>query len=97
MFYKYSDMQVIITGQARHSLPGSGDQVAKLDANGSVVKADQELRIYHEYLSYLFRKPELPSQQIETELQYRDYLQVSIAFFKYKTTIYCEAGNAAKC
>jgi len=40
-----------------------------------VAGGDQHLRIYHEYLSYVFRKPEIPSSQQQLEMGYRDYLQ----------------------
>lgn len=35
------------------------------------------LRVYCEYLSYLFRKPPLPGGQEQLEVGYRDYLQVT--------------------
>ena len=35
------------------------------------------LRVYCEYLSYLFRKPPLPDGQEQLEVGYRDYLQVT--------------------
>lgn len=47
--------------------------------HAEVAQADSmhPLRVYCEYLSYLFRKPELPAGQELLELGYRDYLQVS--------------------
>ena len=72
---------MIVSGQARHSLNPptlgpNGSQAVRVDVNRNLTKDEHQLRIYHEYLSYLFRKPELPSQQFELELSYRDYLQV---------------------
>ena len=38
-------------------------------------ESDHPLRVYCEYLSYIFRKAPLPSEQELLELSYRDYLQ----------------------
>ena len=37
--------------------------------------ASSPLRVYCEYLSYIFRKAPLPPEQELVELSYRDYLQ----------------------
>ena len=76
-------MQVILSGQARHSSPtpvsGGVDGTAvgmSRDGRPVVAGGDQPLRIYHEYLSFIFRKPEAPSTHQQLEMGYRDYLQV---------------------
>lgn len=63
--------------------PGQGDeqlaagQTAKQPAAEVAAKAAAHpLRVYCEYLSYLFRKPPLPDGQEQLEVGYRDYLQV---------------------
>ena len=75
-------MQVILSGQARHSSPApaspgvAGTAVAmSRDGRPVVAGGDQPLRIYHEYLSFIFRKPEAPSTHQQLEMGYRDYLQ----------------------
>lgn len=74
-------LQVVLSGNARHAAPvpatEGGTAVAR-SADGAVSLAaeSQPLRVYHEYLSYLFRKPEPPTAQQQLELGYRDYLQV---------------------
>ena len=47
-----------------------------MSSDGSAVVGGEHLRIYHEYLSYIFRKPEAPNPQQQLEMGYRDYLQV---------------------
>jgi len=80
-----TQMQVILSGQARHSSPapasgGSNGTAVGMSGDGTpvavVAGGDQQLRIYHEYLSYVFRKPEAPSTHQQLEMGYRDYLQV---------------------
>lgn len=86
--------QVVVSGQSRHKqcfeedALGSEAQGSKINQNGSLVKPDRQLLIYHEYLSYLFRKLTAPNPQpqFESEVFYRDYLQVKIlAFFSHES------------
>lgn len=74
-------LQLILSGQSRHSDPSpasaSGTPVSVSCEGNALVGGEQHLRIYHEYLSYLFRKPEPPSPQQQLEMGYRDYLQVT--------------------
>lgn len=75
------DLQVILSGQLRHTsaapATGSGTAISVSSDGSAVVGGDQHLRIYHEYLSYIFRKPEALGAQQQLEMGYRDYLQVS--------------------
>ena len=75
-----SCVQLILSGQSRHGDPTpasvSGTPVSVTCEGNAVLGREQHLRIYHEYLSYLFRKPEPPTPQQQLEMGYRDYLQV---------------------
>ncbi|KAK9820236.1 hypothetical protein WJX72_007776 [[Myrmecia] bisecta] len=80
------NVQVILSGDAKHQAPES----AEAASNGEVAVAQPEgaslhfagethpLRIYWDYLSYLFRKQQGPSEQEQLELGYRDYLQAPL-------------------
>lgn len=80
-------VQLILSGQSRHTDPSpasaSGTPVSVTCEGNALVGGEQHLRIYHEYLSYLFRKPEPPSPQQQLEMGYRDYLQVSSVVRQY--------------
>lgn len=41
----------------------------------AAVEGEHPLRVYCEYLSYIFRKAPLPPEQELLELSYRDFLQ----------------------
>ena len=47
--------------------------MAQVAAAGA--ESEHPLRVYCEYLSYIFRKAPLPPEQELLELSYRDYLQ----------------------
>ena len=77
----YVDEQVVLSGQPHHSVPApatpEGAAVACVSADRvTIAGVEQPLRIYHEYLSYIFRKPEALTPQQQLEMGYRDYLQV---------------------
>lgn len=74
--------QVVLSGEAHISNPGGPRSAVE---NGQVVVSPDRvvspgelhpLRIYWEYLSYLFRKPPPPDASQLLEVSYRDYLQV---------------------
>lgn len=82
-------LQVILSGRSLHNAqePTStaaqdpseycGNPVVKV---GTDPGADHPLRIYWEYLSYLFRKIDAANEQELIEIRYRDYLQVTTKF-----------------
>lgn len=63
------------TGQGDEQL-AAGQTADKALADAAAKAAAHPLRVYCEYLSYLFRKPPLPDGQEQLEVGYRDYLQV---------------------
>ena len=80
--------QVILTGSSHHVVaaapaPGAEPTPAEAAAQGAVRKAtgaetepEQPLRVYWEYLSYLFLRVPALSAEEDLEKGYRDYLQV---------------------
>ncbi|KAL4443757.1 hypothetical protein ABPG75_011494 [Micractinium tetrahymenae] len=73
-------VQVVLSGNAHHSLPEAAPASNAVAAGpgGAVVPVaapQNPLRLYWEYLSFLFRKIEATSEQEVVEMGYRDYLQ----------------------
>lgn len=80
-------LQLVLTGPKFHSTPHSdtvGDGVngiaveCRPSADCAVAPRDSQhpLKIYWDYLSFLFRRIETPGEQEMMELGYRDHLQV---------------------
>lgn len=74
--------KVVVSGEALISNPAGPRSAVE---NGQLVLSQDRvltpgelhpLRIYWEYLSYLFRKPPPPDASQLLEVSYRDYLQV---------------------
>ena len=87
--------QVVLSGQPHHSAPApatpEGAAVACVSADRvTIASVEQPLRIYHEYLSYIFRKPEALTPQQQLEMGYRDYLQV----FPRRQNALCKTPHA---
>ncbi len=57
--------------------PEPSQAAAESAASEAAAAAVHPLRVYCEYLSYLFRKPPMPDGQEQLEVGYRDYLQVT--------------------
>lgn len=68
--------EALTTGQDSEQLV-SGQTSDEASAEEASKAAAHPLRVYCEYLSYLFRKPPMPDGQEQLEVGYRDYLQVS--------------------
>ncbi|BDA41363.1 Protein arginine N-methyltransferase 5 [Coccomyxa sp. Obi] len=65
------------TGQGDEQL-AAGQTTDQTPAEAAAKAAAHPLRVYCEYLSYLFRKPPLPDGQEQLEVGYRDYLQAPL-------------------
>ncbi|EFN58275.1 hypothetical protein CHLNCDRAFT_142244 [Chlorella variabilis] len=73
-------VQVVLSGAAQHAPPAPpAGNAAAVGPGGEVAAAaavqQDSLRVYWEYLSYIFRKIEATSEQEMVEMGYRDYLQ----------------------
>ncbi|CAL5222774.1 g5187 [Coccomyxa viridis] len=84
-------VQVVLSGESRHSHLGTDTvpsaqngfpSLSESSASGTSVPVNgvsaHPLQLYCEYLSYVFRRPQLPQGQEEMEIGYRDYLQVPL-------------------
>lgn len=82
------NVQLVLTGPKFHSAPHSdamGDGAngiaveCRPSADCAVAPKDQHpLKIYWDYMSFLFRRIETPSEQEMMEIGYRDHLQVPL-------------------
>ncbi|PRW56786.1 arginine N-methyltransferase [Chlorella sorokiniana] len=72
-------VQVVLSGNAHHMPPeapgGNAVAVGPGGAVAAAAAAEHPLRLYWEYLSFLFRKLPASSEQELVEMGYRDYLQ----------------------
>lgn len=91
--------QVILTGNSHHVVPtvsAAGEEPTPAEAAAQVTlrqatvteEVQQPLRVYWEYLSYLFLRVPALSDEEDLEKGYRDYLQV-----RGRTQIECIVGQ----
>ena len=71
---------MVLSGKVLHAPLAPASPAATAQANGKAEpeegQEERGLAVYHEYLSFLFRKPDALTPQEQLEMQYRDYLQV---------------------
>ncbi|GKV37749.1 hypothetical protein SLEP1_g45739 [Rubroshorea leprosula] len=70
-------VQVVLSGKPLHHLPGASSPVSHVDNNVNDMQR-HPLRLYLDYVGYLYQKMEPLSEQERVELGYRDFLQAPL-------------------
>ncbi|KAK4757930.1 hypothetical protein SAY87_019231 [Trapa incisa] len=74
-FFNHS-IQIVVSGKALHKLPGGSSGSADLHSNKNVDSVQKHpLRVYLDYVGYLYQKMDPLPEQERFELGYRDFLQ----------------------